>query len=376
MKYLKSWVFPLAIICGVSLTSCSEDDDGGTNPTTDTQKIEVTSGQAPDNGQVNIGTVVSDQQGWIVLHRDNGNNAPVVPGIIGKAQVSKGANTDVKIMLDSAVADGEQLWAMLHIDDSQTGVYEFDGVGTADAPAMEDGEIVMIPFTISQTDPMVQASDQSPDNNDVTVSIVNSPENGWIVIHASDANGNFAEVLGQTQVAAGENLNVVVELSDNPANAVDNGDKLWAMLHYDRGTEGTYEFPGDDVPAVFGGAVVMKPFTVEGAAVPSVTVANQTVTDRKVTIAAASVHGPAWVVIHRDNGADGPIVPDIIGRQRLNTGSNTNVMIELNETVMVGDKLWAMLHTDNGVVGTYEFPSGDPPVMAGSAIVMKQFVVQ
>ena len=373
---MKSWILPLTVICAMTLTSCSEDDDGGTMPTTDVQKIEVTSGQAPDNGQLNISTVVSDQDGWIVIHRDNGNNAPQVPEIIGKAQVSNGVNTDVKIPLDESVVDGEQLWAMLHVDDGQIGVYEFDGSGSADAPAMEDGEIVMIPFTISQTDPLVQVSDQTPNNNSVVVAQVDAPENGWIVIHASDANGDFAEVIGQTAVDIGENTNVVVDLSSDAANAVANGDKLWAMLHYDRGTEGTYEFPGDDVPATLNGNVVMLPFTVSGASTPSVTVTNQVVNNNMVEIAAANVSGPSWVVIHRDDGSDAPVVPGIIGKQRINTGTNTSVMIALDESVMTGDKLWAMLHTDSGVIGTYEFPAGDPPVTVNDNIVMLQFIVE
>lgn len=376
MKNLIRWMMPLAAVAALTLGACSDDEDGGTMPTDDEQGIEVTSGQTPDNGSVMIQKVVADQDGWVVIHRDNGNNGPQVPEIIGKAQVSAGSNTDVSIMLDETVSDGEQLWAMLHVDDGQTGEYEFNGAGTPDQPVTVDGDIVMVPFAISQTDPSVMASDQTPSDNSVNVGTVNTPEDGFIVIHASDAQGAPGTVIGQTAVSAGSNSNVVVELSSDAMNAVDNGDKLWAMLHYDRGTEGEYEFPGPDVPAMFDGNIVMMSFTVSGSTPPSVSVSNQAVSEGKVTIASANVSGPAWVVIHRDNGADAPTVPAIIGRTRLNTGTNTEVTIDLTESVSSGDKLWAMLHTDIGVVGSYEFPTSDPPVTIGAEIVMQQFIVQ
>ncbi|MGE3802580.1 MAG: hypothetical protein AB7H80_16310, partial [Candidatus Kapaibacterium sp.] len=357
----------VAIGCG--------EDDATTEPTDGKQKIEVLAGQAPDNGAISISKVVSSQAGWIVIHRDNGQGGPVVPGIIGKAQVSTGTNDDVKITLDSSVADGEILWAMLHVDDGQTGVYEFTGGTSPDQPAKQDGAIVMTSFSIGQTDPSVEVSDQAQQNNTVTIASVSSPENGFIVIHASDGNGAFANVIGKAAVQAGDNQNVVVTL-DEGANIVD-GDKLWAMLHYDRGTEGTYEFPGADVPAIFEGAIVMKSFIISGEA-PAVTVSNQSATD-KVMIASANVQGPAWVVIHRDNGSNAPVVPGIIGKARLYNGSNTNVEIQLDENVSSGDKLWAMLHFDTGVIGTYEFDGAnglDLPIIVNSMIQMESFVIQ
>ena len=42
-------------------------------------------------------------------------------------------------------------------------------------------------------------------------------------------------------------------------------EKLFAMLHLDAGTLGSYEFPGDDVPVKAGDAVVMAPFMITKA---------------------------------------------------------------------------------------------------------------
>ncbi len=368
-------VFLLTAITGIITAGCSEDE---TNPDpTEAQTIEVLSDQAPDNGRVTLSKVISDQAGWVVIHRDNGSGAPMVPQIIGKAQVSTGTNNDVMITLDSTVTDGEILWAMLHVDDGQAGTYEFTGSGSPDQPAMEDGAIVMRSFTINQTDPLVEVSDQTQLNNGVTIASVKSPENGFIVIHAGSTSGTPAEVLGFTPVQAGENTNVMVTLDKSATGTVEDGDKLWAMLHYDRGTEGTYEFPGTDIPVTVNGEVVMQSFVVSGEA-PQLTVNDQS-GGNSVTIATVSVQGPAWVVIHRDNGSNGPVVPGIIGKTRLYNGTGTDVEIQLDESVNTGQKLWAMLHYDTGIIGTYEFNGSnglDLPIIVDGNIRMQSFMIQ
>ena len=100
---------------------------------------------------VTIDEVNTEQIGFIVLHRDNGSDAPVVPDEIGKAQVYLGANSDVEITLNSGetLESGDKVWAMLHIDNGTIGSYEFDGSeGSNDPPVIENDNIVMVQFTI------------------------------------------------------------------------------------------------------------------------------------------------------------------------------------------------------------------------------------
>ena len=101
------------------------------------------------------------------------------------------------------------------------------------------------------------ADNQESDGASVTVSSVTSAGDGWVVIHADDG-GKPGAVLGQTAVGAGTTDNVIV-LLDPPLAA---SGQLWAMLHVDAGTVGTYEFPGADAPAMDNGNIVMAPFTV------------------------------------------------------------------------------------------------------------------
>jgi len=107
--------------------------------------------------------------------------------------------------------------------------------------------------------PSVTVSDQKLGaDNSLIVDKVVAAVDGWIVIHA-DASGKPGTVLGHAAVKKGENDQVKVVLDDTK----DLGDAVWAMLHIDAGTIGTYEFPGADVPVKdASGNVVMMPFKV------------------------------------------------------------------------------------------------------------------
>jgi predicted lipoprotein with Yx(FWY)xxD motif len=104
----------------------------------------------------------------------------------------------------------------------------------------------------------VTVSDQSVDGGQLTIAQVDSPGAGWLVVHAQ-ADGKPGAVLGYSAVKAGTNTNVVVTVDDSEATAV-----LYAMLHTDAGTVGTYEFPGADGPVSVNGEMVSPSFNVTG----------------------------------------------------------------------------------------------------------------
>lgn len=120
--------------------------------------------------------------------------------------------------------------------------------------------LVAVPVLAQDTTPVVEVSDQAIEDGTVTVDRVVSDGPGWIVIHA-DNNGAAGEVVGWSAVTDGENTDVVVEIDMDTAT-----ETLYAMLHTDLGTEGTYEFPGVDAPVQVGGQVLSEAFTVTGLA--------------------------------------------------------------------------------------------------------------
>jgi len=98
--------------------------------------------------------------------------------------------------------------------------------------------------------------------------------------------------------------------------------------------------------------------TAASSAEAFVVVSDQDASGGQVRIDEVETSGPAWVVIHTDsNGGPGPV----IGYAAVPGGASTDVVVDIDS----GDAtpvLFAMLHTDAGVVGTYEFPGADVPL--------------
>lgn len=95
--------------------------------------------QEAAGGTVTVERVASNGPGWIVIHADaDGKPGPV----IGYAAVADGENSDVTVEIDSAAVT-PVLYAMLHVDEGEVGVYEFPG---ADTPAQVNDVIVVSSF--------------------------------------------------------------------------------------------------------------------------------------------------------------------------------------------------------------------------------------
>jgi hypothetical protein len=109
--------------------------------------------------------------------------------------------------------------------------------------------------------------------------------------------------------------------------------------------------------------------TMPAAGTPYVEAKDQELQDSTLTIKYVVSVGPGWIVIHNDKGGK---PGDVIGYSPVTDGVNSNVMVTIDKKKKT-DTLWAMLHTDTGKMGTFEFPGGDPPVMEMEAIVMKSF---
>lgn len=86
--------------------------------------------------EVYVPEVNAAVDGWLVVHNEAAAGGPVLPGIIGKVEVSEGVNEDVTIPLDNSamVNDGQMLFPMLHIDNGEIGEYEFDGSADSNDP--------------------------------------------------------------------------------------------------------------------------------------------------------------------------------------------------------------------------------------------------
>ncbi len=114
-----------------------------------------------------------------------------------------------------------------------------------------------------------------------------------------------------------------------------------------------------------------NPPTAEPAVIPSVNVADQDIVDGKVVIAKVVSNGAGWLVVHAQaDGKPGPVV----GFSPVTDGTNNNVAIEI-DVANATPVLYAMLHTDAGETGTYEFPGPDGPISVDGQVVTPPFDV-
>lgn len=160
-KTMKYRVLGLAILTALVISACqpvTSDPGAAADPTANayftlptaaptmaavgtTAKVTVMD-QSVDGGQLTIAEVDSPGSGWLVVHVQTDGK----PGaVLGYAPVKAGVNTNVIVKVDDSEAT-PVLYAMLHTDAGQIGVYEFPG---ADAPVQVDGQMVAPAFNVT-----------------------------------------------------------------------------------------------------------------------------------------------------------------------------------------------------------------------------------
>lgn len=366
----------LAIPCILALV-WSGCEPGPLDPADFDNSITVSSTVTPSNGQLTISKIQIRENGWLVVYADNGSNAPLMTSIIGKTPVVLGTTGNLQVVIDKDVANGQKLWATLHADDGETGVYEFTGLGSADQPIVDStGVEVKRSFTISQATPAISTNDQVLTNGGVTLNLT-AAEDGWIAVYTSNG-GAPGTLLGMTHVNSGNNNGVTIRLDTASANAVDDGTQLWAVLHVDRGSENAFEFPGADFQVEIGGQTVRKSFTVSGAT-PNVLMTPQKIVNHRVVVDRVEARNRGWIVIHETDQNGDPITAQAIGRSRIPIGVSSSISITLDKDPAPGTLLVAMLHLDGSPVGAYQYTgpgTPDAPVLDGSSFfVMSSFKV-
>ena len=113
-------------------------------------------------------------------------------------------------------------------------------------------------------EPMVDAMDQSVANGIVSAEKVVAAENGWLVVHRTDASMAPGPVVGHAPLRAGETTDVAAILTVPVAS----GDMLMLMVHSEAGgmEMGVFEYTlgaKEDGPIKPGGNLVMKTITAQ-----------------------------------------------------------------------------------------------------------------
>ena len=110
----------------------------------------------------------------------------------------------------------------------------------------------------------VTASDQDVSNGVVSADMVTAGQNGWLVVHRTDAEMAPGPVVGYAPLRAGENTDVAAILQEEVAS----GDMLMLMVHGEEGgmSTGVFEYTlgaTEDGPVRPDGELVMTVITAE-----------------------------------------------------------------------------------------------------------------
>lgn len=112
--------------------------------------------------------------------------------------------------------------------------------------------------------PMVESADQDVSNGVVSASKVVASENGWLVVHRTDAEMNPGPVVAYAPLRAGQTNDVAAILQEEIAS----GDMLMLMVHAEQGgmETGVFEYTlgaEEDGPIRVDDALVMSVITAE-----------------------------------------------------------------------------------------------------------------
>jgi hypothetical protein len=88
---------------------------------------------------VTVSSVTIEKDGFLVVHAIK-DGKPVVPGSLGNVAVKAGTTKNVVVELSEAVASGDVVLTMLHMDDGMMGMYMFP---SQDGPVMMGGKPVV-----------------------------------------------------------------------------------------------------------------------------------------------------------------------------------------------------------------------------------------
>ena len=237
----------------------------------DRESITVEDQELGEDNMITIDQIDSPGDGWVLIHMEEDGE----PGqVIGSEAIEEGENMNVMVEIDEDMADmisdGDTLYAALlvdpepvedfevtvedepmldpevedpiteepDVDDPVTEVPDVEDPVTEE-PAIDDPgidepdveePIIDDPDTIEPVELTITVEDQElGEDNMITIDQIDSPEDGWVLIHMEE-DGEPGQVIGSEAIEEGENMNVMVEIDEDMADMISDGDTLYVSV--------------------------------------------------------------------------------------------------------------------------------------------------
>ncbi|WP_420645791.1 DUF7282 domain-containing protein [Candidatus Leptofilum sp.] len=317
-------------------------------PTPAVPRIGASDQTLTDEAMLEIVSVVSPEDGWLVLYamRDGDLGA-----VLGFTAVSTGLNQNLMLTIDPQLAT-PNLVALLHTDAGEVGEFEFpDG---PDEPLLWESAQIATTFALDfqLSNPVIEASEQAIGEDGILqIDSVLLPQDGWLAIHA-EANGRSGEPLAFIPLTAGLHENVAVTIPWRLGTPT-----LIAALYADAGEPLHFDYEAEDEPLLAEGEPVVATFSATYP--PDIFVLDQPLVDSTFEVERVISNGPGWLVAYFDDDGEPGL---IIGSAPLADGLNERVMVEVLETA-VTPIIHLRLHEDSEPGDDFDFPRVDQPIL-------------
>ncbi len=211
--------------------------------------------------------------------------------------------------------------------------------------------------------PVIVVQEQTlNETGQIAIASVQTPQDGWIAIHAQSAEGSIGAVLAQLPVRQGQNSALTLSLDPYAATPT-----LWALLY----PQTAVFVPIDPaLPWQQQGVLTATSFPVQVQfTLPALNIANQAVAEDGL-VRADSVYltAPGWLALHaNENGTPGALLGHIYLEAGLH--EDVPVLIPWREAPL---ELLAMLYEDGARPQRLDLP-GDAPVRVNGEMLMRPF---
>lgn len=300
-----------------------------------------------DTGELEIASVVTPEDGWLVLYAMPDGE---LGEVLAFTAVATGLNQALSLTIDPQQATAT-LVAMLHIDGGESGEFEFpDGL---DLPLEWESAMIATIFTLNfqLSEPVVEVADQVvTEDGVVQVDSVLLPQDGWLAIHA-EVDGRLTELLGVVPLAAGLHEGVAITIPWREGTPT-----LYGALYADNGRSLYFDYQAEDILLQTNGEPVVAKFDVTYP--PDIFVLDQPLVDGMFEVERVISNGPGWLVAYFDEDGEPGL---IIGSAPLADGLNERVQVEILETA-VTSIIHLRLHEDSEPGDDFDFPRLDQPI--------------